>query len=192
MKVICISGHAQHGKDTSAQIMRKCLWGYGKKVLIIHYADLLKFMCEKFFGWNGEKDEAGRTMLQYIGTDIVRKCDPDFWVKFVCDTLSMFVGTWDYVLIPDCRFPNEVNLLRTYAFDVVHVNVIREGYDNGLSDEQKAHLSEHAMDGMLADHIIMNSGTISDLVREILGFIRPLYAAEEEKIDGENHIYDIA
>ena len=63
-KVICLSGKAQAGKDTSAEIIRKLLLGYGERVLIIHYADLLKFMCKQLFHWNGEKDERGRHLLQ--------------------------------------------------------------------------------------------------------------------------------
>lgn len=192
LKVICISGHAQHGKDTTAQMMRKYLWGFGKRVLIIHYADLLKFICKQFFGWNGEKDDRGRTLLQHVGTEVVRaKCE-DFWVDFVGDVLGFFDDTWDYVLIPDCRFPNEISEMRAMGFDVIHVNVLREGYDNGLSEEQLNHPSETALDGVAADHIILNNGTLVDLTREVINFMRPIYAAEEGKIDGRDHLYDIA
>lgn len=192
LKVICISGHAQHGKDTSALYMRKYLWGFGKKVLIIHYADLLKYMCKQFFGWNGEKDARGRTLLQYVGTDVVRAKRPDFWVDFIADTLGMFNDSWDYVMIPDCRFPNEIQGLRDRGFDVIHASVLREGYDNGLTEEQRNHPSETALDGVAADHIILNNGTLVDLTREIINFIRPIYAAEEGKRDGQDHLHDIA
>ena len=42
-KVICISAKAQHGKDTTATILKSALEERGNEVLIFHYADLLKY-----------------------------------------------------------------------------------------------------------------------------------------------------
>ena len=78
VKVICISAKAQHGKDTSAAILKEIYEANGKRVLITHYADLLKYICKNFFGWNGEKDDYGRTLLQQVGTNIVCAKQPDF------------------------------------------------------------------------------------------------------------------
>lgn len=173
MKVICISGHARNGKDTMAAIMQKMLWGFGKRVLIIHNADLLKFMCRQYFGWDGNKDEAGRTLLQYVGTDVVRAQEPDFWVDFIAHMLRLFPDEWDYVLIPDCRFPNEIDVLRSNGFDVVHIDIVRNEFDNGLTDEQKNHPSETAMDNTVPDITIMNDGTLADLTRKAMDLIYP-------------------
>ena len=46
MKVICISGKAQHGKDTSAKLIKMILEANGYKVLIAHYGDLVKYIFE--------------------------------------------------------------------------------------------------------------------------------------------------
>ena len=90
MKVVCISGKAQHGKDTTAGMMKTALESMGHTVLIAHYGDLVKYVCRTFFGWNGEKDAYGRSLLQKVGTDIVREQRPNYWVDFVKDMLSMF------------------------------------------------------------------------------------------------------
>ena len=68
MKVILISGKAGHGKDTLAGYMKNFMEKRGKRVLIIHYGDLLKYICKSLFGWDGQKDEKGRTLLQYVGS----------------------------------------------------------------------------------------------------------------------------
>lgn len=57
MNVILISGKARSGKDSFANALSKILQSKDKKVLITHYADLLKYVCRQFFDWNGEKDE---------------------------------------------------------------------------------------------------------------------------------------
>lgn len=162
MKVICISGKAQHGKDYTADLLKNNLEHLGHSVLIIHYADLLKFVCEKYFGWDGAKDEKGRTLLQNVGTEIVRECDQDFWVDFVYNILFMFNDNWEYAIIPDCRFKNELlnQHGRDWCFDsVYHVRVNRINYDNQLTEEQKKHSSETELDDVNPDYLLINDGT---------------------------------
>ena len=40
MKIVCISGKAQHGKDTTAKLLEEILEAQGNRVLIAHYGDL--------------------------------------------------------------------------------------------------------------------------------------------------------
>lgn len=163
MKIILISGKARHGKDTTAQFLRELLEQRGKRVLICHYGDLVKYVCKTFFGWNGEKDEAGRSLLQRVGTDVIRKQCEDYWVRFVLEVLGFFPNEWDYVLIPDCRFPNEIHLPGFVAFDTVHIRVVRPDFDNGLTPEQKAHPSETALDDSKPDFVFCNNGSLCEL-----------------------------
>ena len=163
MKVICISGKAQHGKDTTAGFLKEALERCGYSVLIAHYGDLLKYICRTFFDWNGEKDEYGRTLLQEIGTDYIRKNEPDYWVAFVESILRNFPDKWDFVLIPDCRFPNEIEFLRSKGYDVTHIRVVRPYFDSPLTEEQRKHPSETALDGYDADLYVFNDDTMAKL-----------------------------
>lgn len=169
MQVVCISAKAQHGKDTAAEILKAKLESHGKRVLIIHYADLLKFICTKFFGWNGEKDDVGRTILQHVGTDTVRKQQPDYWVNFVVQFLKLFINDWDYALIPDCRFPNEAERMME-NFDTKVLRIYRPNFDNGLSEEQKQHPSEISMDNYRFDTVIYNDGSLADFENKLADF----------------------
>jgi hypothetical protein len=159
MKICCISAKAQHGKDTAAKLIKERLEYKGQRVLITHYADLLKFICVKFFGWNEVKDEAGRTLLQYIGTDVVGAKNPAYWAEFIVGILKMFPDIWDYVLIPDCRYPIEVETMKT-QFDTVVLRVIRPDFDNGLTEAQKNHPSEVDMDNYDFDFALLNNGSL--------------------------------
>ena len=141
MKIITISGKAQHGKDTTAGFLKSALEADGYKVQVAHYADLLKYICKQFFGWNGQKDDAGRHILQYVGTDVIRTQKPDFWVDFIISMAELFPDTWDYLLIPDCRFPNEIDRIKSAGLDMVHLRVLRKNFTSPLSKEQQAHQS---------------------------------------------------
>lgn len=167
MQVIAISGKAQHGKDTTAGFLKDALEADGYTVLIAHYGDLVKYVCKTFFGWNGEKDEYGRGLLQYVGTDIIRNREQNYWVSFIESILEFFPREWDWVLIPDCRFPNEVDYLKTCGLDVTHIRVVRENFVSPLTQGQQNHPSETALDNSIPDYYITNSGTLNDLRQTI-------------------------
>ena len=167
MKVITISGRARHGKDTLANIIEKELTSEGYKVLITHYADLLKYICKQYFNWNGKKDKAGRTLLQYVGTDVVRKAKPDFWVSFMADFLTIFKSEWDVVIIPDTRFPNEVQYLKDAGLDVIHCHINRTNFDDGMTEEQRNHISETAIFSIQPDFCFDNDGNLNDLKHKV-------------------------
>lgn len=172
MKILAISGHAQNGKDTVAGLIKDSLKADGNRVLVAHYADLLKYMCRTFFDWDGNKDEKGRHILQYVGTDIIRKQAPDFWVDFISSVLTYFKENWDYVLIPDTRFPNEIGKLISNGFDVVHIRVVRPNFESPLTKEQQSHPSETALDNVNPDFYIYNEGSIDELKEKINKWIQ--------------------
>lgn len=169
MKVCCISAKARHGKDTAAEILKEYLEFKNKRVLIIHFADLLKFICKQFFHWDGNKDEQGRTLLQFVGTNVVGAKNPAYWAEFVVGFLRMFENEWDYVLIPDCRYPVEISTVRD-AFDTVLLRVERPNFDNGLTIAQKTHPSEVDMDSYPYDVILYNDGSLEELAIKVHSF----------------------
>ena len=169
MKVCCISAKARHGKDTAAELIKEYLEDQGYKVLITHFADLLKFICAKFFDWDGNKDEKGRTLLQYIGTDVVGAKRPSYWAEFIVDILKMFEDEWDYVLIPDCRYPIEVSTLKEH-FDTIVLRVERPDFDNGLTESQKSHPSEVDMDHYDFDVHLLNNGSLESFKDKMAWF----------------------
>ena len=169
MRVCCISAKAQHGKDTAAEFLKEYLESLGNKVLITHYADLVKFVCKNYFGWDGQKDEKGRSLLQYIGTDKVGAKNPAFWVDFILSILKIFEDEWDYVLIPDCRYPIEVIRMKE-NFSTYLLRVERPGFDNDLSYEQKQHSSETYMDDYHFDAVVYNDADLNSFREKLKQF----------------------
>ena len=179
MKIILLSGKARHGKDTAAEFLKEALEADGYSVLIAHFADLLKYICKTFFGWDGVKDDLGRKTLQYVGTDVIREKQPDYWVDFLLSVLKLFPNEWDYVLIPDCRFPNELEKTRGSGVDTLCLRVERPGFVNGLTPEQQNHPSETAMAGVAADLYILNDGSVETLRRKIAELVVEMNGAHQ-------------
>lgn len=188
MRLILLSGRARSGKDTVASFMERFLHENNNTVLIVHYADVLKFICKQFFGWNGFKDDGGRALLQKVGTDIIRDQRPEYFVTFLCDLLEMFKDKWDYVIIPDARFENEVIIPEfIYGFPSYHIRVERPNFDNGLTREEKEHASETSLDLLLPDGNITNDGTLWNLRDKTIHTLKELlHEFNDEKSDNNS------
>lgn len=166
MKLILISGKAQAGKDTTASFIKYFLEKQDKKVLIIHYADYLKYICKQFYGWNGVKDETGRSLLQNFGNN-VRQKNQNFWVDTLINFVDVVQDDFDFVLVPDVRYLNELADKRILNnFETITVRIERPGYDNGLTEEQKNHISETCLDDYSFDVVIQNNGDLAKLSSE--------------------------
>ena len=145
MKIILISGKAEAGKTTTANIIKYYLCGIGKRAAIVPYGQYVKDTAKMIFGWDGQKDENGRQLLQWWGTDVVRKKNENFWVNTVMRLAAVLDGEIDYLIIDDCRFPNEVELWK-HEYGCLTLRIERPGHENALNDKQRKHPSETALD----------------------------------------------
>ena len=141
--------------------------------MVIHYADAVKWFCREFLDWDGKKDAVGRTLLQMVGTDIVRKVHPNFWTGIVVGLIQAFEPTnnFDIAIIPDARFPNEVDISLSSLKNCVSVRIERKNADGTdwvnplLTEDQRNHASETSLDCFAFDYIIHNDEGL-DLLRE--------------------------
>jgi hypothetical protein len=78
---------------------------------------------------------SARDILQYIGTDIFRSLKPDVWVEATIKKVQR--DKPQLAIITDCRFPNEVDIIRNN-----NGKVLRLSRDLHKSD----HLSETILD----------------------------------------------
>lgn len=179
---IIISGKAGSGKDTVAQFMKEELEKHGKRVLVIHYGDAVKWVLREFFNWDGQKDAVGRTLLQRIGTDVVRAQFPNFWTGIVVGLLKAFepYSDFDIALVPDARFPNEVDIALDTLQNCVAVRIDRRNADGSewinpkLTDEQRRHPSETSLDCYAFDYVIHNDEGLNTLEESAQSILKDL------------------
>jgi hypothetical protein len=161
-KIILISGKAQSGKDLFAELFIEKAQ-QDNKCLRIAYGDFVKFVCEKYFGWDGIKDAEGRRILQFVGTDLARSVHPDIWVNMTIDLVKGIGRLYDYILIPDLRFANELIRWSEEYYEIISVRINRPNFDNKLTKEQQEHKSENELDTYpYFDYTLNNIGTIDD------------------------------
>lgn len=178
--IILLSGLARSGKDSFAKFFKEQIENNlenSKYVLHIAYADYLKYICTKYLNWDGLKEHEGRTLLQVVGTDIARKNNPDIWVNVVVELVKGLGCKYDFVVISDVRFPNEVHRWKEEGFDVISVLIERLDFESELSDEQKKHISETAMSDFKFDCRI-ESKDLEELRNNVADFISDICFVE--------------
>lgn len=167
--VILLAGKAESGKTLAANIIKEEIESLGKTALIMSFAGYLKFICKSYYKWDGKKNEEGRSLLQRLGTDVVRKRNPDFWAKTVFDFIMTFDGEFDYFILDDTRFENEVDIFQEYdPFCYTSIRIERLNHENSLSPYQRLHPSETGLDNKRLDVVIYSPSGEENLRKVIV------------------------
>lgn len=106
--------------------------------------------------------EMYREGAQYIGTDFVRKYDPDWWVNLLGSRVDALTSPYQWIIIDDMRFPNEFDLLKRKGFVMVKLLIDEhEQMLRGANMDRLDHPSETGLDGIPDDQwdIIMPQET---------------------------------
>ena len=154
-KIITISGAAGSGKDSFASLLQKELIKRGVRTAIYHYADPLKMCLTNYYHWDGQKDEVGRSLLQHVGTDIVRARNEDGWLEIAEAFIDNVLFMSDVILIPDCRFPNEITYWGHRKLATIKVK--RPFYETALTQMQQTHSSETSLNKYTFDYVVCTS-----------------------------------
>jgi len=137
-----------------------------------------------------------RWILQYWGTEVCRAgFHDDIWIASLENKLR---NSQDYVVISDCRFPNEIQAIKNAGGRVVRVVRGPEPawYDTAVSVNRGAnsnstwalsqhkleklgiHTSETAWVGTEFDAVLDNNATVHDLYQQINDLLASLQAAK--------------
>lgn len=195
--IIGICGFQSSGKDTIANFLIE-KYGFQK----LSFAGALKEIVSVMFGWPRDKLEGltpedriwrnnvdpwwseilempqltPRYVLQQFGTDLFRNhFHPDIWIKIVENKLKQLTNTNTNlnIVITDCRFENEINLITKYGGKIIKVyrNLPYwfNDYQQGINVEEAKtlHISELGWIRSNCDYEIMNDGTLEDLQNTI-------------------------
>jgi len=168
--IVGLSGYAQSGKDTVAQVLVDN-YGFNR----VSFADpIRKLLYETnpmlkegyriqglidVYGWDKVKVEypEARRLLQDLGVGARKVFGDDFWIKQALKN----VDYGNYV-ITDVRFKNEATAIWSMPAGTIW-RVTRPGVT-----AVNAHVSETQMDDYPVDHFVKNDGDVKDLWEEVL------------------------
>lgn len=193
MKIIGVCGLIGGGKGTVADILVK-----DHNFIKLSFADSLKDMVANVFNWprhllEGDTAESRewreqrddwwanrlnmpdltpRWVLQYWGTDVCRvNFHEDIWIASLERKLLNTPSIYN-IVIPDTRFPNEINMIRKLGGEVWAVK--RGEYPDWMvslikygEEPSNIHPSEWSWVNANMNHVISNDGTIHDLEQTI-------------------------
>lgn len=149
-KVFLLHARAQSGKNTCANIMKEYYETQGKRVIIIAFADYVKFTLEKYYNITDFKSEEGRSRIQHYATDQIRDgYKKTFWAELVANYLDAIQADFDIAIIPDWRFENEYGMIQWhFGKRAIPVLITRPDIDvvDNMTKEQRQHQSETELD----------------------------------------------
>lgn len=191
MIIIGVCGFQGAGKDTLSDYL-VLKYGFTK----LSFASATKDVLSIMFGWDRKMLEGDtiesrkfresvdewwseklgiegitpRKMLQMVGTDLFRKhFNNDIWVSVIEKKIIDLVGSGKNIVLSDCRFPNEFNMIKKMGAKIIHVHKELPpwfyDYKNGIdcNDAAKLHISETSWIRENFDYVIENNKTIVDL-----------------------------
>lgn len=144
MKIIGLGHYSRTGKDSLANYLLNELVGQGLTAKKIPFAWKLKDICEQLYGWDGLKgaayyDTKEGEQFRDVKLPTIGKTPVEIWVAMGTPAVreNVYQKTWidyvlrtdhgvDVVIIPDVRFPNEVQAIRDLSGWLV--KVVRPGY----------------------------------------------------------------
>lgn len=148
---IGVTGLAGSGKDTLADI----LLNHTEKYVKASFAMRLKEMCTHF-GWDGQKDEKGRKLLQTIGMAL-REYSANSWVD-ILDKYLKENHPDKFYIFTDVRFKNECDYIKNNGGIIIRIE-----RPSLVLSEAHRHISEAGQKEITPDYTLVNEGSIHDL-----------------------------
>lgn len=187
--IIGVHGKPHSGKDTIANFLIPLLnlKRFGPSVQVKKATAAMFNIPEEYLYDEKMKDEVDpfwgisyREMAQKVGNESSRKIfGEDFWMRHVnkyLETLPVFL---DGIVLADIRYANEALWIKENKGVVIFVN---RG-DRPLASNE-SHEAERGLDPVLADIVIENNGTISELYEKVSVFINSVYKLTPETPKG--------
>ena len=167
IKLFILSGYARSGKDTVSKIIQS--YYKNKKCINISFGHYIKDYVKRISSWDGNENTKPRDLLQQIGIELIKnRVDNKLFIRRILEDIIIFSYFYDIIIVDDARLVDEIEALKKHYSDSVNIRVVRENYDNGLSLNQKLHVTETNLDNYNNfDYVIYNTNNYDELLNSV-------------------------
>ena len=185
IQVVGVTGLLKSGKSTFTRLLTECVLAQGVMARVFPFAAPLKDIARNQFGWDGEKDERGRRLLQVLGTEAGRAYNPNIWTEKWVEKVADWArlrGPLSLAIADDLRFDNEAEALWSLKFAKASVvKIEREGH----KPDQTDHVSEIGVSEGLIDHTFtFKSGDLKNMRYVADSFVRRMFHPSNDLREG--------
>ena len=162
--IILIAGKARSGKSTVCQYFKEAFENMDRKVIVSPYTKYLKKYISDITGKEVTEDNKPRDLLQKISSDLIKERlgYHDFFIRRQIEDINIYSYFADVILIPDVRFPNEIDDIKKSFSNVISIGVIRSDFVSDLTRKQQEDITETALDNYTNyDKIIENTSHLN-------------------------------
>lgn len=173
VKIFIVAGKANCGKDTTCELIDNYIKLKQKKVVNLQFSSYIKMYAKTISDWNGEEETKPRSLLQELGTEVIRKkIDNDFFIKRIVGDIEVYSYYADAITISDARLPEELDSIKKAFNSVYKIKIERPNFENDLNNVERKHITEVALDNYSDyDYVIVNDGTIEDLNKKVIKIV---------------------
>lgn len=167
-KIIIISGKASSGKSLSANIIKENT----NNTILLAYADYLKMYAKNISGWDGSEDTKPRELLQQLGVELIKNnINENMLINRIIEDIKVYSYFYDYIVITDARFPNEIESIKKEFDNVISVRINRNIYN--LDKKYQNHSTETGMDEYNNyDYVIDNNNDLKALEIKVMEVVK--------------------
>lgn len=146
--IILIAGKARSGKGTIAKHLEQIYLKQNKKVVISPYTKYLKQYIEEITKRKIDDENKPRDLLQQISSKLIKGIlnKQDFFIDRQIEDIEIYSYFMEVIIIPDVRFPREIEEIKNRFPNVISIGVNRVNYTSDLTLEQKQDITETSLD----------------------------------------------
>ena len=174
--IFCICGKARSGKSLVGKYINDKLQECGYKVIISPYTKYLKQYISEITGKKITDNNKPRDLLQQISSEIIKGelGNKNFFINRQIEDIDLYSYFFDIVIIPDVRFPKEIEVLKEKYKNVISICVNRINYKSDLTLKQQKDETEISLDNYQDyDYVLVNEG-IEKLQKNTLKIVNVL------------------
>ncbi len=174
--IIMLAGKARAGKDTTANFIKEYADSNDLKIVNLQFSYYIKMYAKLLTNWDGSEDTKPRTLLQQLGTDIIRdRIDNYFFIDRIINDIKVLSYFADIITISDTRLPEELDKIYNTYNKVVKINIVRDNYNNNLNEMETQHRTETSLDNYSDyNYVIENNGTLDELKNKINDILKEI------------------